>query len=369
MFFQNFDTNLQPILLIGGGFDIFKNQPDLVIQGVYMAVCLDNEKIYIGSSNDFKRRIKKEHIKKLDKGIHENKFFQRNYDKYGKYFWYLLEKVDNEDDQFDREQFYLDNTLCCNPSVGFNLSPFAKKPPSGRNIGALSEDQKINLVVKRRGHSNPFVIKDPNGNLHSFICSITTFANNHDLSPSKLAMVLQGNVPHHRQWTLPGVKIEPKKVFSLKSPIGEIVSFDNKMRFCQANGFSEASLLKVLSGEHKQVKGWTLPDMEILPRELLDPFGNLHKFFSIRSFAEEYGLPQNRVSDVLLGIKNNILGWTKPGVSLKPIELFTLISPDGEEIHFSNKSEFRRVHNLSEWKMDRILNGTVSSADGWSLKK
>ena len=367
MFFQNLDC--QPTLLIGGGYDIFKDQPDLVIQGVYMAVCLDNEKIYIGSSNDFKRRIKKEHIKQLSRDTHENRFFQRNYDKYGHYFWYLLEETDNDDDQFDREQFYLDNTPCCNPAMGFNLSPFARKPPRGRNIGPLSESQKINLVVKRRGHSNPFVIKDPDGELHSFICSITTFAKERGLSSSKLAMVLCGDVPHHRNWTLPGVTIKPKQVFSLKSPTGEVVRFDNKMRFCGIHGMAEASLSKVLSGEYKQVKRWTLPDTEILPRELLDPTGNLHKFFSIKDFSKEHGLPQNRVSDVLLGVKNNVLGWTRPGTQLKTAPIFTLISPLGEEVAFSNKSEFRRDYSLSEWKMDRLLNKTVDSADGWTLKQ
>lgn len=49
------------------------------------------------------------------------------------------------------------------------------------------------------------------------------------------------------------------KSYTLISPTGEVTEVFNLRQFCKANGLTDSYMLKVLSGKHKQHKGWTRP--------------------------------------------------------------------------------------------------------------
>jgi hypothetical protein len=49
------------------------------------------------------------------------------------------------------------------------------------------------------------------------------------------------------------------KSITLKNPDGEIITIKNISKFCRENNLGNANLYKVIRGEIKQHKGWTLP--------------------------------------------------------------------------------------------------------------
>ena len=56
-----------------------------ILSGVYRITCLDNNKNYIGSSDNIMRRLKT-HERQLEQGSHNNRRLQHDYDKYDSKF-------------------------------------------------------------------------------------------------------------------------------------------------------------------------------------------------------------------------------------------------------------------------------------------
>ena len=77
--------------------------------GVYIITNTINDKVYIGSTNDFERRWW-EHRKGLCKGAHGNPHLQYSWDKYGKeaFKFGILEYLDNLEELVLAEQFWMD---------------------------------------------------------------------------------------------------------------------------------------------------------------------------------------------------------------------------------------------------------------------
>jgi group I intron endonuclease len=78
------------------------------ISGIYKIICLDNNRIYIGSSKDIKKRWNR-HLNDLRKNKHDNQHLQRSFDKYGEssFVFEIIELCNNEE-LLIREQYYLD---------------------------------------------------------------------------------------------------------------------------------------------------------------------------------------------------------------------------------------------------------------------
>lgn len=100
-----------------------------------------NNKFYIGSAKDFKRRIGN-HISALNRGTHYNKYLQRAWNKYGQscFIISIVEECELEE-QYVREQYYID---ILNPI--YNLSKFATGGNNGNycveTIKSMSEKGK-----------------------------------------------------------------------------------------------------------------------------------------------------------------------------------------------------------------------------------
>lgn len=101
---------------------------------VYKIICIRNNKIYIGSTNNFVKRFT-EHLNQLNKGVHINPHLQKAYNLYGSnnFKVYLIEELPYEKNYYKdykkyldyirkREQYYLDKTNCYNKEIGFNMS-------------------------------------------------------------------------------------------------------------------------------------------------------------------------------------------------------------------------------------------------------
>ena len=90
------------------------------ICGVYKITNMINDKFYIGSSNNIKKRWS-QHKAALNEGSHGNPYLQNAWNKHGgaNFKFEIIEECAPEM-QFEREQFYL-NTLNPFDSKGYNI--------------------------------------------------------------------------------------------------------------------------------------------------------------------------------------------------------------------------------------------------------
>ena len=89
--------------------------------GIYKITNTKNNKIYIGSSVDIKKR-KEKHFWMLQKGIHDNKFLQSSYDRDGKenFIFDIIEMCDKKD-LVEKENYYILENKTNDMKFGYNL--------------------------------------------------------------------------------------------------------------------------------------------------------------------------------------------------------------------------------------------------------
>lgn len=105
--------------------------------GIYQFTNLQNQKIYIGSSYNLRKRFL-QHINRLSLKNHHSIHFQNAWNKYGDdlFDYKILEYIDNLDTLLEREQYYLDTFLFAQEYInklsnkfielGYNINPSAK---------------------------------------------------------------------------------------------------------------------------------------------------------------------------------------------------------------------------------------------------
>lgn len=79
------------------------------MKGIYQIRNVINNKIYIGSTNNFEKRFKT-HFRNLNKQIHPNKYLQSAVNKYGldNFKFEIVEELEDCLKLLEREQFYID---------------------------------------------------------------------------------------------------------------------------------------------------------------------------------------------------------------------------------------------------------------------
>lgn len=116
---------------------------------VYKIVNLSNNKVYIGCTNNIKRRTEY-HLDRLNRNCHDNKFLQKDWNFFG-HEYFDIEIIESfiEDDKFEKEIFYIKEYDSLFPS-GYNLTV------GGKGITGFKqcEDQKINHSIKMQGKNN-----------------------------------------------------------------------------------------------------------------------------------------------------------------------------------------------------------------------
>ena len=116
--------------------------------GVYMIKCLINGKVYIGKSNDVKRRWR-EHKSRLKRNNHENEKLQYDWNKYGEdnFEFKLIENYDNEEFGIELEKKYINEYKSYDLNFGYNMT--LGKGENGWEI--LTEETKKKLSEARKG--------------------------------------------------------------------------------------------------------------------------------------------------------------------------------------------------------------------------
>lgn len=91
------------------------------IVGVYKIINIANNKFYIGSSNNIYKRWN-EHKNDFNKGSHHSIYLQRAWDKYGeKNFKFKIIEKCTADNQFKREQYFIDYLKPYDKEIGYNI--------------------------------------------------------------------------------------------------------------------------------------------------------------------------------------------------------------------------------------------------------
>ena len=129
--------------------------------GIYKITNLANDKVYLGSSNNLKKR-RREHLWALRENRHDNPYFQNAFNKYGEsnFTFEVIEQVLNEDDLRSTEQKYIDELNVCNREIGYNINEYASgggligenNPNYGKKMSE-EQKQKIRKTMTGRKYS------------------------------------------------------------------------------------------------------------------------------------------------------------------------------------------------------------------------
>jgi len=364
MLFDNFIFKNSPELLISDKFNWFDQNPSKNLCGIYAIVSLCNERFYIGSSKNMQKRFNKGHIKDLRNGCHGNTHLQNCHDKYGmdSIFYYLVEECE-EKDLLEREQLYID-ALWGNHNF-MNQQRYSHKPIRPKETyRPLTQEEKDERAVKKR-KGEPLKVRDPDGNIHTILGSVKSFASKHGLIPTSFNDLFCGRANEYRGWTLPDTILK-KKNYKVISPDGELFEFSNTSEFSKEHDLNVESLRMLVSGWINNHKNWTFPGKERQQFSLKDPQGEIHYFYEIHKFAQEKSIDTGMVGKVLKGKIISVKNWTLPDTEIYP--RYELISPDGELVKFNSVKEFSEEYNkgLKYASFLALLSGKIKKVEGWT---
>jgi len=237
-------------LLISSSYNIFKLEK-FNGSGVYMIKGLVaseslKQTIYIGSSNNLKRRILSGHLSELKCNRHVNQVLQNYYNKYGieNIEIYLLESC-NPCNNIFIEQKYLDlYRPFSDESNGFNIAHYAESSPLGRKA---SEDSKRKMSKAQKGK-----LKSEE---HKQKLSESQKGENAKWWGKK-GKDSHNFGKHHTAESREQMSKRKSKVFCLISPENEIITGINLKKFSRDNNLSSGSMNRVSLGKLKHYKGW-----------------------------------------------------------------------------------------------------------------
>lgn len=235
---------------------------NLNLCGVYLITNTVNGNRYIGSSNNIRKRLWK-HRALLRNNKHENAHLQNAWNKYGeKRFIYSILEICKLEEQFQREQFYID-TL----KPEYNIVPEV-------NNSKLSEESKIKMSKSRlegfkKGtikvtHNTPVYVYNNNGEFVGYWESIAKATKALNIDRECARKVLKGiytQIKGYKLFTEKQETVEPfkkptnksydkRKTYIVQSD-EETLTFHGMQEMADYFGISIKSLRQYTTGKHK----------------------------------------------------------------------------------------------------------------------
>lgn len=217
-----------------------------------------NNKVYIGQTTKIVNKRWVEHQYKLNKNCHENDHLQKAWNKYGKnkFIFKILRVAKNIKELNRLEELYIKKN-----KNGYNI-----RKGGNNKSQALISKLKISKTLKPGGWPD---LMGPDGKIYN-VLSLATFCKEHNLTASVLNKVMIGKCRHHKGWKLPNTDISiskeeyrsklmrPQGFPRLLSPDGKCYEIKTLSGFAKEHNLFYGTLCKVISGERRQHRGWTI---------------------------------------------------------------------------------------------------------------
>lgn len=235
--------------------------------GIYLISCTANNKVYVGSSIDLRKRCLA-HRWLLRRHQHENIKLQRAWNKYGEsaFTFEVLEEVPS-DQLMEREQAWIDSLRACEDKRGFNLANFPYQGMRGRQhstetIELFKQTRAGELNANYRGkvltceHCKQ-EFRPKGRSLKQKYCSHACYAN----APKSVATRHKyGNAMRGKARTTVSLEKHFKsraEWYVFTTPEGIEVTTQGLQKFCRENNLCQPSISAVIRGKRKHCKGWT----------------------------------------------------------------------------------------------------------------
>lgn len=284
---------------------------------VYKILNRHNGMFYIGSTNNFKRRVGR-HKTELKHGIHNNRYLQNAYNKYGlEYFEFIvIEEFDSKIDRltlFKREAHYIKT-----------LNPLYNLIKEGNTL--YPEEYSGSADFSSKEYFVSFL-----GQPEFKIKNLKKFCRDKNLRKNSIYCVLSGEYSHTKGWKIRRInesyRIKEAKVLPNKFVVRYLnepeFPITNLRYFCRERSLSKSGMECVLIGKCEYHRGWRcrrITDLDFKYKKKEKPF---HK---------------------------------------------KVIFPDGKIELVSNLNEFCRQNNLNKFVMLDICRGKSSSHRGFRIE-
>jgi len=212
--------------------------------GIYKIICEINDKFYIGSSVNLRKRINR-HLNDLLNNRHPSSYLQNAFNKYGRNSFHVIIVEEFNKDKISKkelleiEQIYLDKLKPFLREIGYNTCSIASSP----NTGRLSSETKNKISKSMKGHlvSEETKRKIGEGN------------KNKKMSKEAIEKIRISKI---------GLKQTDENVnkrakdYSFIGPDGKIYKGKNLKRFAEKHHLHRSNLNMVLSGKRKSHHGF-----------------------------------------------------------------------------------------------------------------
>jgi len=316
-----------------------------MITGIYKIENKINNKVYIGSSIDIKKRWH-EHKRLLNKNKHHSRHLQNAYNKYGKenFDWVIILEVKTELAKLlELEQYYIDLFNACDKNIGYNISPTA-----GSCLGIKRSKYTCNKIKKTK-----------------------TLKLEIGMTFGRLEILrYKGTKKKHSMWeccctcgkivTVQGTRLVTGRVKSCGC-----LSPDRTRETAEHNLSRTTYYAKWHALKHK------------------NRFPSAHSWKNFITFKQDTYISYKEHCDIY-GSKNTVLDkihldkeyssdnfkWVqyKEHSNHRSSIIFEAISPDGEIIISNSQSEFARAHELHKGHINDCLKGANKTHKGWRFR-
>lgn len=238
--------------------------------GIYKITCVPTGKIYVGSATSIYHRWNT-HRYELGHGKHGNLLLQNAWNKYGasSFVCDVVELVSVQS-LIEREQYWIDQTQCCNRAIGFNILKFAgsslgtkrsdavrqrmSETRIGRKMPPFTPEHRAQLAAAAKDRMKDPVRRAAVSKVHKG----KIISTEHRIRASDAN---KGRV--HSKKTLDAIIERHAGTYLVTSPTGETQTIKNMAEFCRINKLDRSGMRKVLDGNQRNHKGWTCQRIHI----------------------------------------------------------------------------------------------------------
>jgi len=242
--------------------------------GIYKIICFSTGKIYIGSTQNLKKRWN-EHRRKLRAGNHQNVYLQRAWNKHGEnaFVFEVIELV-TPWSLLDREQYWLDTVQPYDRKIGFNIAHHADTPvrtpeiieklrtaSSGKSMSTETRE-KLRIINTGKHHTTESRAKMSSARMGISYSEETR----NKMSAAKRGKKQPPEMIANRIVSLHKMKRSPEHIaaltesrskrFVIIAPDGTEYRIKGLTQFCKDHDLIRSKMSAVATGKNIQHRGW-----------------------------------------------------------------------------------------------------------------